>query len=329
MGGTTRRVLFPSPACGRGQGEGSLVPPFHARIPMFHITLDCNGRPLELDRPRIAGIVNVTPDSFSDGGRFADAAHAIEHGLKLVEEGADFLDVGGESTRPGAEPTDAATEIARVVPVIEGLAKATRVPISVDTSKPDVMRAAVAAGAGIVNDVRALREDGALDAAAALGVPVILAHMLGDPHTMQDDPHYDDVVGDVHRFLTDRLFACQMAGMDKKKILVDPGFGFGKTLEHNLLLLRDLARFAEIAPVVAGLSRKGMIGTLTGRKEPADRAAGSAAAALMAVQNGALVVRVHDVAVTRDALAVWAGVAGLGAVPKRKDATKRVSWDED
>jgi len=262
---------------------------------MFHITLDCNGRPLELDRPRIAGIVNVTPDSFSDGGQFADAA----------------------------------AEIARVIPVIEGLAKATRVPISIDTSKPDVMRAAVAAGACIVNDVRALREDGALDAAAALGVPVILAHMLGDPLTMQDDPQYDDVVGDVHRFLTERLFACQMAGIDKKEILVDPGFGFGKTLEHNLLLLRDLKRFAEIAPVVAGLSRKGMIGKLTGREAHADRAAGSAAAALIAVQNGALIARVHDVAITRDALAVWAGVAALGTQPKRKDATKRVSWDDD
>ena len=239
---------------------------------MFHITLDCNGRPLELDRPRIAGIVNVTPDSFSDGGEFIEPQRAIEHGLKLVEEGADLLDIGGESTRPGAQPISADEEIARVAVVIEGLAKRTNVPISIDTSKPEVMRAAVAAGAGLINDVGALREDGALDAAAALGVPVILMHMLGDPRTMQDDPQYDDVVGDVHRFLTDRLFACQMAGIDKKRILVDPGFGFGKTLAHNLLLLRDLARFAEIAPVVAGLSRKGMIGTLTGRKEPAERA---------------------------------------------------------
>jgi dihydropteroate synthase len=293
------------------------------------IELDCGGRPLELDRPRISGIVNVTPDSFSDGGRFDDPMRAIEHGLRLVEEGADLLDVGGESTRPGAGDVDAATEIARVVPVIEALAKATRVPISIDTSKPEVMRAAVAAGAGLVNDVRALREDGALDAVAALGVPVILVHMLGEPRTMQDDPHYDDVVGDVHRFLTDRLFACQMAGIDRKKILIDPGFGFGKTLEHNLLLLRDLKRFAEIAPVVAGLSRKATIGKLTGRENPADRAAGSAAAALIAVQNGASIVRVHDVAVTRDALAVWQGVVSLGAAPKRKDATKRVSWDED
>jgi dihydropteroate synthase len=312
-----------------GVGTRSIASRVDYTLAMFFLTLDCNGRALALDQARIAGIVNVTPDSFSDGGRLADADAAIAHGLKLVGEGADLLDIGGESTRPGAEPVDATAEIARVVPVIEGLAKATRVPISIDTSKPDVMRAAVAAGAGIVNDVRALREDGALDAAAALGVPVILAHMLGDPRTMQDDPQYDDVVGDVHRFLTDRLFACQMAGIDKKNILVDPGFGFGKTLEHNLLLLRDLKRFAEIAPVVAGLSRKATIGKLTGREAHADRAAGSAAAALIAVQNGAAIVRVHDVAITRDALAVWAGVAALGAPPKRKDGAKRVSWDDD
>ena len=296
---------------------------------MFHVTLDCNGRPLELDRPRIAGIVNVTPDSFSDGGAFIEPQHAIAHGLKLVEEGADFLDIGAESTRPGAGPVTADVEIERVVRVIEALAKETRVPISIDTSKPEVMRAAIGAGAGLINDVRALREEGALDAAAALNVPVILMHMLGDPRTMQDDPHYDDVVGDVHRFLTDRLFACQMAGIDKKKILVDPGFGFGKTLEHNLLLLRALKRFAEIAPVVAGLSRKGMIGTLTGRKDHAERAAGSAAAALIAVQNGAAIVRVHDVAVTRDALAVWNAVAAGAAPPKRSAEKKRSDWDDD
>ena len=297
---------------------------------MFHVTLDCNGRPLELDRPRISGIVNVTPDSFSDGGRFVEPAQAIEHGVRLVEEGADLLDVGGESTRPGAEPVDAQAEIARVVPVIEGLAKAVRVPISIDTSKPEVMRAAFAAGAGLINDVRALRDDGALDAAAALGMPVVLMHMLGEPRTMQDDPYYDDVVGDVHRFLTERLFACQMAGIDKKKILVDPGFGFGKTLEHNLMLLKSLARFAEIAPVVAGLSRKATIGTLTGRKDPADRAAGSAAAALIAAQNGAMIVRVHDVAITRDALAVWMAVDAVQApAAKRSAPAKKSLWDED
>ena len=297
---------------------------------MFHVTLDCNGRPLELDRARIAAIINVTPDSFADGGKFLEPQQAIEHGLKLVEEGADLLDIGGESTRPGAEEVDAATEIARVVPVIEALAARTKIPISVDTSKPEVMRAAVAAGAGLINDVRALRADGALDAAAALGVPVVLMHMQGDPRTMQDDPQYDDVVGEVHRFLTDRLFACQMAGIDKKKILVDPGFGFGKTLEHNLALLRDLARFAEIAPVVAGLSRKATIGTLTGRVAHADRAAGSAAAALIAVQNGALIVRVHDVAITRDVLAVWrAVVEGAPRVARPARSTRRAFDDDD
>jgi dihydropteroate synthase len=297
---------------------------------MFHVTLDCNGRPLELDRPRIAGIINVTPDSFADGGQFIEPQRAIEHALKLVEEGADLLDIGGESTQPGADAVDVATEIARILPVIEALAAQTKVPISIDTSKAEVMRAAIGAGAGLINDVRALRSEGALDAAAALGVPVVLMHMQGEPRTMQDDPQYDDVVGEVHRFLTERLFACQMAGIDKKKILVDPGFGFGKTLEHNLALLRELSRFAEIAPVVAGLSRKSTIGTLTGRVDHADRAAGSAAAALIAVQNGALIVRVHDVAMTRDVLAVWRAVAdGAARIARPARSTRRPFDDDD
>jgi len=274
------------------------------------ITLNCGGRALRLDRPRIAGVINVTPDSFSDGGSFLDAGDAIAHGLKLAEEGADVLDVGGESTRPGAAEISAQDEIARVVPVIEALAKKTAIPIAIDTSKPEVMRAAVAAGAGFINDVRALRRDGALDAAAALKVPVCLMHMQGEPGTMQDAPHYEDVVSDVRRFLAERLFACEMSGIDKKRVVVDPGFGFGKTLEHNLALLRALDQFAALGvPLLVGLSRKGMIGTLTGRERPADRAAGSAAAALLAVQKGAAIVRVHDVAVTRDALAVWEAVA--------------------
>ena len=296
---------------------------------MFATILDCNGRSLALDRPRICGIINITADSFSDGGRFLDADRAIEHGLKLVEEGADLLDIGAESTRPGAADVSAGDEIARVVPAIAALAKQVQVPISVDTSKPEVMRAAVAAGAGLINDVFALRRDGALDAAAELKVPVCLMHMQGEPRTMQDDPRYDDVVGEVHRFLTDRLFACQLAGIDKKNILVDPGFGFGKTLDHNLALLRALGRFAEIAPVLAGLSRKAMIGALTGHANPADRAAGSAAAALIAVQRGAAIVRVHDVAATRDALAVWNAVAAGDAVPRKAAATQRSPWDED
>ncbi len=283
----------------------------------FTPTLDCAGRELRLDRPRIAGIVNVTPDSFSGDGR-ALADTAIAHGLKLAEEGADLLDIGGESTRPGAQEVSAADEIARIVPVIEALARRTALPISVDTSKPEVMRAAVAAGAGMINDVYALRREGALDAAAELKVPVCLMHMLGEPRTMQDAPHYDDVVSDVRRFLAERIFACEMAGIDKKRIIVDPGFGFGKTLEHNLALLRTLDQFAALGvPLMVGLSRKAMIGALTGREQHADRAAGSAAAALIAVQKGAAIVRVHDVAATRDALAVWEGVASGMAPPKK------------
>lgn len=292
--------------------------------------LDCSGRTLDLGRPCIAGIVNVTADSFSDGGRFLDPARAIEHGLRLVAEGADLLDIGGESTRPGSQAIAVEEEIARVVPVIEALAREVEVPISIDTSKPEVMRAAVAAGAGLINDVQALRGAGALDAAADLGVPVCLMHMQGEPASMQDAPHYDDVVGDVHRFLTERMFACQLAGIDKRRILVDPGFGFGKTLEHNLALLRALARFAELGTVLVGLSRKGMIGTLTGRSDPAERAAGSAAAALIAVQNGATIVRVHDVAVTRDALAVWRAVGPpTSAPPRAADKPRLPGWDDD
>jgi dihydropteroate synthase len=284
-------------------------------------TLDCGGRALALDRPRIAGIVNVTPDSFSDGGKFLDSAAAIAHGLKLVEAGADMLDVGGQSTRPGAQEVSAQDEIARVVAVIAALAKQTSVPIAIDTSKAEVMRAAIAAGAGFINDVFALRRDGALDAAAELKVPVCLMHMQGEPHTMQQDPHYDDVVSDVRRFLAERIFACEMSGIDKKRIVVDPGFGFGKTLEHNLTLLRGLDQLAALGvPLLVGLSRKGMIGALTGREHYDDRAAGSAAAALIAVQRGAMIVRVHDVAVTRDALAVWQGVSANA--PMRAKASK-------
>lgn len=286
---------------------------------MFDTTLvlDCSGRPLKLDRPRVCGILNLTEDSFSGDGVGADVEAAVARGLAMVGQGADLLDVGAESTRPGAESVDAADEIARVVPAIAALAERVEVPISIDTSKPEVMRAAVAAGAGLINDVYALRREGALDAAADLKVPVCVMHMQGEPRTMQDDPHYDDVVGEVHRFLAERVFACEMAGIDKRRILVDPGFGFGKTLEHNLALLRALERFRELAAgVFAGLSRKAMIGTLTGRKGGADRAAGSAAAALIAVQRGAAIVRVHDVAATRDALAVWQGVHAGDAPPK-------------
>jgi dihydropteroate synthase len=284
----------------------------------FTRTLDCAGRELRLDRPRIAGIVNVTPDSFSGDGLAASTDAAIARGLKLTEEGADLLDVGGESTRPGADDVSVEEELRRVIPAIEALAQQTTLPISVDTSKPEVMRAAVAAGAGMINDVYALRREGALDAAAELKVPVCLMHMLGEPRTMQADPHYDDVGSDVRRFLAERIFACEMSGIDKKRIVVDPGFGFGKTLEHNLALLRALDQFAALGvPLMVGMSRKAMIGTLVGREKHADRAAGSAAAALIAVQKGASIVRVHDVAATRDALAVWEAVA-RGIAPAKK-----------
>lgn len=271
--------------------------------------LDCAGRRLVLDQPRIVGIVNVTPDSFSDGGRLDSVDAAVAHALTLVEEGADALDVGGESTRPGAVPVDETEELNRVVPVIEALAARTTVPISVDTSKPAVMRAAVASGAGMINDVRALRADGALEVAADLGVPVCLMHMQGEPATMQLSPHYIDVVEEVRRFLADRILACELAGIPRQRLVVDPGFGFGKTSAHNWALLAALPRLAELGlPILVGLSRKRMIGEATGREVPAERVLGSAVAAVLAVERGASLVRVHDVAATREALAVLAEV---------------------
>ena len=295
----------------------------------FAISLDCNGRALVLDRPRVAGIVNVTPDSFSDGGKHDSLDAAYAHALRLVEEGADMLDIGGESTRPGADDVSAEEEIRRVVPLIERLAAATTVPISIDTSKPEVMRAAVGAGAGMINDIYALRREGALDAAAELRVPVCIMHMQGEPRAMQDAPDYDDVVGEVHRFLTDRLFSCELAGIDRRRVLVDPGFGFGKNLEHNLALLRATARFAELgAGAYIGLSRKTMIGAMTGRNSPVDRVTGSVAAAMVAVQRGAILVRVHDVAPTVDALAVWAAVKAGDTAP-RADKPAMPRWPDD
>ena len=297
---------------------------------MFSTVLDCRGRELVLDKPRICGIVNVTKDSFSDGGCFLEPAAAIEHALQLVAQGADLLDIGAESTRPGASPTNAEEQIARVVPVIEAVAAQTSVPISIDTSDAQVMRAALAAGAGMINDVRALRAEGALEAAAESAAVVCLMHMQGEPRVMQDSPYYDDVVGEVHRFLSDRVLACQFAGIDKKRIVIDPGFGFGKSLEHNLLLLAQLGRFAEIAPVMAGLSRKSMIASLTGQKGVDQRIHGSVAAALIAVQRGAAIVRVHDVAATLDALRVWQNVAALPAAARKSAAVSTAGlWDDD
>ena len=299
-------------------------------IDLFATVLDCAGRKLVLDRPRVVGIVNVTPDSFSDGGKHADTDAAIAHALRLAAEGADMLDIGGESTRPGAADVSLDEELARVVPLIEQLVARTELPISIDTSKPEVMRAAVAAGAGMINDVYALRREGALDAVAELGVPVCLMHMQGEPRSMQDAPQYDDVVGEVHRFLMDRLFSCELAGIDKRKVMVDPGFGFGKDLEHNLALLRALERFGDLGSgTYVGLSRKSMIGKLTGRSDPAERAAGSVTAALIAVQRGARMVRVHDVAATVDALAVWQAVKAGDQAPRRDERPAVPRWPDD
>lgn len=290
--------------------------------------IDCAGRILKLDRTRVMGIVNVTPDSFSDGGAHDTATAAIAHGLRLVEEGAALLDIGGESTRPGADEVSVEEELRRVILVIEALAGQVEVPISIDTSKPEVMRAAVQAGAGMINDVYALRREGALDEVASLGVPVVLMHMLGEPRTMQQAPEYHDVVGEVHRFLAERIFACEMAGIDKKKIIVDPGFGFGKNREHNLQLLARLERFTELGvPVLAGLSRKKTIGDLTGRNNPADRVYGSVAAHLIAAQNGARIVRAHDVAATVDALKIWEAVSAVPA-PRAERPAPAIIWPE-
>ena len=296
---------------------------------MFDISpqLDCAGRALVLDRPRVMGIVNVTPDSFSDGGAHATVDAAVAHALRLVEEGADILDIGGESTRPGADEVPIDEELARTIPVIERLAKQCSLPISIDTAKPEVMRAAVAAGAGMINDVYALRREGALDAAAALGVPVVLMHMLGAPRSMQDDPVYEDVVDEVHRFLAERIFSAEMAGIDKRKIVIDPGFGFGKSTAHNLALLARLERFVDLGvPVLAGLSRKRSIGEITGREDPQARVHGSVAAHLIAAQRGARILRVHDVAATVDALKVWNAVAD---VPMPRAASRSVVWPDE
>lgn len=251
------------------------------------------------------GIVNVTPDSFSDGGRFNRLDSALEHGLALAEQGADVLDIGGESTRPGAEPVTVDDELERVIPVIESLSRRTDTPISIDTSKPEVMRAAVEAGACMINDVNALRTKGALAAAAGLDVPVCLMHMQGRPRTMQTDPRYSDVVSDVLEFLRERIEACRVAGIDEEQLIVDPGYGFGKSLEHNLDLLHRQSELLTLGrPLLVGISRKSMLGRLTGRDVASDRLAASLAAALIAAQRGASLLRVHDVAETVDAVRV-------------------------
>jgi len=268
----------------------------------------CRDRELDLGVPVVMGILNVTPDSFSDGGQFLAPGAALRHALRMVEEGARIIDVGGESTRPGAKPAALTEELARVVPLIAALRAETDAFISVDTSKAEVMRAAVDAGADIINDVRGLREPGALAAAAATRAGLCLMHMLGEPRSMQDAPRYVDVVADVRGFLAERIRACREVGIDASRLAIDPGFGFGKRLVDNLVLLKSLARLNDFGmPVVVGLSRKSMLARLTGR-EVVDRTAGSLALATIAVLNGARIVRAHDVAATIDAVRVAAAV---------------------
>ncbi|MFS8430724.1 dihydropteroate synthase [Xanthomonas campestris pv. plantaginis] len=302
-------------------------------MPMFDTTpqLNCAGRLLRLDGPQVMGIVNVTPDSFSDGGQYTTVDAAVAHGLRLVAEGAAVLDVGGESTRPGASAVSLEEELQRVIPVIQALSAQTAVPISVDTYKPEVMRAAVAAGAGMINDVHALRSPGALEAAAELAVPVVLMHAPSAPHAMQAEPHYGDVVAEVHRFLAERIFAAEMAGIDKRRLILDPGFGFDKSTVHNLTVLAQLQRLQEFGlPVLAGFSRKRTIGELTGRQVAADRVHGSVAAHLIAAQQGAQLLRVHDVAATVDALKVWRAVAAIPTPRVAAPAAPTIRWpDED
>ena len=268
-----------------------------------HAVLKLGGFSLPLERPLIMGIVNVTPDSFSDGGRFFDAGRALDHARQLIEEGADILDIGGESSRPGAEPVEVAEELRRVLPVLEKLVELP-VPVSVDTCKPEVMRRAISAGASMINDIFALRADGALEAVAESNAAVCLMHMQGAPRTMQQAPHYRDVVGEVETFLSERAEAAMAAGIAHDRIVLDPGFGFGKTPQHNLELIRALPRLREAGfALLAGLSRKALFGKIVGR-EGAQRVNASAAGAMLAAQRGASIVRVHDVAATRDCLLV-------------------------
>jgi dihydropteroate synthase len=279
-------------------------------MPATPVLLRCADRTLDLTTPVVMGVINVTPDSFSDGGRFFAPPAAIEQGVRLAAEGAALIDVGGESSRPGADPVNAAEELRRVLPVIEQLRVRTDAVISVDTSKPEVMRAVAAAGAGFINDVRALCAPGALEAAAASGCAVCLMHMQGEPRTMQLAPAYRDVVREVREFLTARVAACEAAGLEHARLVLDPGFGFGKNLEHNLTLLRHLEELAcEGLPLLVGLSRKSMLGKLTGRA-PGERLHGSVALAAIAALRGARIVRAHEVAPTLDALRVAAALRG-------------------
>ena len=275
-------------------------------------TIDCAGKPLDLSRPRIMGVLNITPDSFSDGGDFFAPENAVTRAEQMVEEGADIIDVGGESTRPGAAAVSLDEELQRVIPVIEALHVNVPVPISIDTSKPAVMQAAVAAGAGLINDVSALQETGAVEMAASLGVPVCLMHMQGNPETMQATPAYINVVDEVTAYLEARADACMQQGIPKERILLDPGFGFGKTTAHNLLLLQQLERLVETGfPVLVGLSRKSLIGKVLDL--PVDkRVYPGVALAVLAVWQGAALVRCHDVRPTREAIEMCQAVRDAG-----------------
>ncbi len=257
-------------------------------------------------RPMIMGIVNVTPDSFSDGGIFADAGEAVAHGQSLLATGADILDVGGESTRPGAEPVDYDVEVSRAMPVVEGLV-ASGAKVSIDTRKAEIMQRAADAGAGLINDISALSyDDRSVEVAAASGLPIVLMHAAGDPRTMQNDPRYDDVVGEIYDYLESRIRVCEAAGIDRRRLIADPGIGFGKTVEHNLDLLRHFSVFHGLGvPLLIGVSRKGFIGAVSGEKDARKRIPGSIASALTTVAQGAQMLRVHDVAETAQAIAVW------------------------
>ena len=270
--------------------------------------LICGRHTLDLSRPRVMGVVNVTPDSFSDGGRFLDPARALDHARRLLADGADIVDVGGESTRPGAAAVSEQEELDRVLPIVERLANDDGAIVSIDTMKPAVMRAAIESGASMVNDVRGLQVAGAIQSVLVHDVAVCLMHMRGEPRTMQEAPAYDDVVREVGDFLMARAQACEAEGIARERIVIDPGFGFGKTVEHNLALLRGLRDIAALGyPVLVGLSRKSTIGRLAAR-DVDDRMAGSIAAALAAVQRGASIVRAHDVRETVDALRVWRAI---------------------
>lgn len=268
----------------------------------------CGNYQLDLSRPSVMGIVNVTPDSFSDGGKYSSAEQAIAHGLALAEQGAAILDVGGESTRPGATPVSLQEELRRVVPVIQALSEQADVPISIDTYKPEVMRAAIAAGASIVNDVFALQQPGALDVVAATNAGVCLMHSQGTPQTMQLDPQYQDVVREVTEFLRARMIAAEAHGIPRERIILDPGFGFGKRSVHNMTLLRELESLCALGqPVLVGLSRKSVLGQITGNDIDA-RLHSSIAAAVIAALKGARILRVHDVKATVDALKVVSAI---------------------